>query len=135
MQHPTAAKKRIAVITGASSGMGREFVRAIDRQQTLDEIWVIARRREALEALAEQTNAPIRAIPLDLGRSASFDTYRDLLAAEAPDVRVLVNAAGFGKFKPFTDLPLEEQLAMIDLNDKALMAMTYLTLPYMREGG
>ncbi len=135
MDQPTIANKRIAVITGASSGMGREFVLALDKQQKFDEIWVIARRREALEALADHTNAPIRAIPLDLGRSDAFDTYRDLLAAEHPDVRVLVNAAGFGKFKPFTDLPLDEQLAMIDLNDKALVAITYLTLPYMHEGG
>lgn len=135
MNDHTTERKHIAIVTGASSGMGRQFVLALDKQQPFDEIWVIARRKEALEALAEKANAPIRAIPLDLGQTSSFDTFRDLLAAEKPDVRVLVNAAGFGKFKPFTDLPLEEQLAMIDLNDKALVAMTYLTLPYMREGG
>ncbi len=128
------APKRIAVITGASSGMGRQFVLALDRQQPLDELWVIARHRAPLEALAGQTRATVRAIPMDLGQAASFDTYRDLLAAECPDVKVLVNAAGFGKFKPFTDLPLEEQLAMIDLNNKALVAITYLTLPYMHKG-
>lgn len=126
--------KRIAIVTGASSGMGREFVTALDRQENLDEIWVIARRKDKLEALADKTRAPIRAIALDLGERASFDTYRDLLAEEKPDVRVLVNAAGFGKFKPFTELSLDEQLAMIDLNDKALVAVTYLTLPYMKEG-
>ena len=129
-----ANKKRIAVITGASSGMGREFVLALDKQQEFDELWLIARRRDRLEALASETRAPVRAIPLDLGVQTEIDKYKALLEAEKPDVRVLVNAAGFGKFKAFTDLSLEEQLSMIDLNDKALVSITYLTLPYMKEG-
>ena len=127
-------RKKIAVITGASSGMGREFVLALDKQQVFDELWLIARRRDKLEELSAETRAPIRAITLDLGIQSEIDRYKELLAAEDPDVRVLVNAAGFGKFKAFSDLSLEEQLAMIDLNDKALVSMTYLTLPYMREG-
>ena len=126
--------KKIAVITGASSGMGREFVLALDKQQDFDELWLIARRRDKLEALAAETRAPVRAISLDLGVQSEIDKYKALLETEQPDVRVLVNAAGFGKFKAFTDLSLEEQLAMIDLNDKALVSMTYLTLPYMTEG-
>ena len=64
----------------------------------------------------------------------SFDEYAALLAAEKPDVAVLVNGSGFGKFGTFTEMELDAQLAMIDLNDKALVAMTYLTLPYMKEG-
>ena len=127
-------RKKIAVITGASSGMGREFVLALDKEQEFDELWLIARRRDRLEALASETRAPVRAIPLDLGEQSEIDKYKELLDAEKPDVRVLVNAAGFGKFKAFTDLSLEEQLAMIDLNDKALVSITYLTLPYMKEG-
>ncbi len=127
-------QKRIAVITGASAGMGREFVLALDREDLYDELWVIARRAEKLEALASECRSPIRAIPLDLGVMADIDKYRDLLAAESPDVAVLVNAAGFGKFRAFTEVTLEEQLAMIDLNDKALVAMTYHTLPYMKKG-
>ncbi len=127
-------QKRIAVITGASSGMGREFVKAIDKQQKLDEIWVIARRRDRLESLADLTRAAIRPLALDLGKIEDIDTYAALLKEEKPHVTVLVNAAGFGKFRAFTELPLEEQLAMIDLNDKALVAMTYHTLPYMSEG-
>lgn len=126
--------KKIAVITGASSGMGREFVLALDKQQELDELWLIARRRDRLEALTAETRAPVRAIPLDLGEQSEIDKYKALLETEKPDVAVLVNAAGFGKFKAFTDLTLEEQLSMIDLNDKALVSITYLTLPYMKEG-
>ena len=128
------AQKKIAVITGASSGMGREFVLALDKRQEFDELWLIARRRDKLEALAAETRAPVRAISLDLGIQSEIDKYKELLTQEQPDVRVLVNAAGFGKFKAFSDLTLEEQLSMIDLNDKALVSMTYLTLPYMKEG-
>ena len=48
---------------------------------------------------------------------------------------ILVNGSGFGRFGAFEDISLEDQLSMIDLNDKALVAMTYLTLPYMKAGG
>ena len=127
-------KKNVAVITGASSGMGRVFVTELDKQQKFDEIWVIARRLDRLESLKGLTRAEIRPIALDLGKKKDLGIYKKLLAEEKPHVTVLVNAAGFGKFKAFTELPLEEQLAMIDLNDKALVAMTYMTLPYMQEG-
>lgn len=126
---------KIAVITGASSGMGREFVKQLDAQNAFDEIWVIARRKDRLESLAAEVKAPIRPICLDLSDKESYDRYGALLAEERPDVAILVNGSGFGKFGTFTEMPLDDQLAMIDLNDKALVAITYLTLPYMKEGG
>ena len=126
---------RIAVITGASSGMGREFVKQIDASESFDEIWVIARRKERLEELAKDAKNKIRAVPLDLMKRESFDEYKALLEAEKPDVAVLVNGSGFGRFGAFTDIDLDTQLDMIELNDKALVAMTYLTLPYMKNGG
>ena len=126
---------RIAVITGASSGMGREFVKQIDASECFDEIWVIARRKERLEELCEGAKNKIRPVPLDLMKRESFDEYKALLESEKPDVALLVNGSGFGRFGAFTDIDLDTQLDMIDLNDKALVAMTYLTLPYMKEGG
>ncbi len=126
-------RKSIAVLTGASSGMGLEFARRIAESE-LDELWLIARRRDRLEAFAATSPVPVRILSLDLARQDSLDEYKALLASERPNVRILVNAAGFGKFRAFTELTLEEQLAMIDLNDKALVAMTYLTLPYMHKG-
>ncbi len=128
-------KKRIAVVTGASSGMGREFVMQLDIERKYDEIWLIARRKERLESMAVEISSPVRVLALDLCREEDIAQYKALLEAEKPRVSVLVNAAGFGKFRAFTELTLEEQLAMIDLNDKAMVAITYLTLPYMREGG
>lgn len=129
-----ATGKRIALITGASSGMGREFVLALDRQEKFDELWLVARRRERLEALQSQVRATVRAIPLDLGLPSSLERLKALLAEEKPDIRVLVNASGFGRFGAFTALPLDDQLKMIDLNAKALVSVTYLALPYMKPG-
>ena len=125
---------KIAVITGASSGMGLEFAKAIDAEETLDEIWLIARRRERLEDLAKELRTPARILPMDLGDAASFDEYKKLLEEEKPLVSTLCNVAGFGRFALFTETPLEVNLNMIDINDKALVAMTQLTLPYMKRG-
>ena len=125
--------KKIAIVTGASSGMGREFATRIAKEYKLDEIWVIARRRERLEELAGEIEIPVVAVPLDLTDEASIQTYQTLLDAEQPDVRVLVNASGVGRFGAFEDVPLKVYNNMIDLNSKAYVAMTYVTLPYMHE--
>ncbi len=125
---------KIAVVTGASSGMGREFVRQLDREETLDEIWVIARRRERLEELKGEIQTPARVIALDLAKSESYAQYRALLEEQKPQVDVLVNCAGYGKFGTWEDIPLDDALGMIDVNCKALVAFTQLTLPYMGKG-
>ena len=125
---------KIAIITGASSGMGRECVLEFDKSESFDELWVIARRKERLEALSGLTRARVRPICLDLTDMNSITELEALLKAEKPNVAVLVNAAGFGYFKAFTELPLADQLKMIDLNDKALIAVTYATLPFMEKG-
>ena len=91
----------IAIVTGASSGMGREFVLQLSNYITVDEIWVIARRETALKELREASPLPVRPIPMDLADSRSFDAYSALLEQEQPNVKLLVNAAGFGKFGRF----------------------------------
>ena len=126
--------KKIAVITGASSGMGREFVYAIDKDSELDELWVIARREERLLELQSQVRAKIRPVVLDLLDRSSLSQFKALLEIEKPEVMVLVNAAGFGLFGEYTEMDMEKQLEIIDLNDRALTCMTYITLPYMPDG-
>ncbi len=125
---------KIAIVTGASSGMGKEFVLQLSNYISVDEIWVIARRIDALEALKDAISTPVRPVPLDLCKEESFSSFADLLQQEKPDVKLLVNAAGFGKFGDFTQIPLEDDLRMIDLNCKSLVAMTRITLPYMAPG-
>jgi len=125
---------KIAVITGASSGIGLEFVKALDKAEQFDELWLIARRQGRLEALYDQLRAKVRILPLDLTASESIHSYQALLNEERPNIAVLVNASGFGKFKAFDQEPLSIYNDMIDLNSKALMAMTYVSLPFMEKG-
>ena len=127
---------RIAVVTGASSGMGREFIKRIDETHELDEIWVIARREERLKEIAKDASlkAKIRPLPLDLTCVKAIEEYENLLKAENPQVAVLVNASGFGKFKASCEVPIEDQYGMIDLNVRALTGMTHATLPFMTAG-
>ena len=124
----------IAVVTGASSGMGKEFVCQLSRYVQVDEIWAVARREEALQALQAQVDVPVRPVVLDLCAEESFACYRQLLEQEKPNVKLLVNGAGFGKFGSFGDIPVAEDCRMLELNCKALVVMTRLTLPYMEKG-
>ena len=125
---------KIAVITGASSGMGREFVYAIDQAFVLDELWVIARREERLTALQEKCRTKIRPLPMDLLDEQSFDTYKMLLETEQPEVEVLVNGAGFGLFGTFAEMDLKTQLDSVKLNACALTAFCHISIPYMLKG-
>lgn len=125
---------KIAVITGASSGMGKEFVLQLSREKQFDEIWVIARRTERLAALQDEVNTRIRPISLDLTREESIAEYRALLEREKPTVDVLVNASGVGRFGTFEDMDLEYMYRMIDLNVKAYVGITHATIPYLVRG-
>ena len=124
----------IAIVTGASSGMGREFVLQLTKYVQVDEIWAIARREQALASLQEETSVKIRPVCLDLLKEDSFRTFATLLEEEKPSVRLLVNAAGFGKFGAYHKISAEDDCRMIDLNCKALVMMTRLCLPYMTQG-
>ena len=124
----------IAIVTGASSGMGREFVLQLPSYVQVDEIWAIARRAEALEHLKEETSVPVRPISMDLLDMESFDRFQSLLEEEKPNIKLLVNAAGFGKFGAYHKVSITDDARMIDLNCKALVLMTRLCLPYMTSG-
>lgn len=124
----------IAIVTGASSGMGREFVLQLSAYVQVDEIWAIARRESALESLKQEVSVPVRPVCLDLCEEASFETFAQLLEQEMPNVKLLVNAAGFGKFGTYSKIPVADECRMIDLNCKALLVMTRLTIPYMQPG-
>ena len=124
----------IAIVTGASSGMGREFVVQLSNYVRVDEIWAIARRAEALETLKAESPVPVRPISLDLCESSCFATLSQLLEAETPNIRLLVNAAGFGKFGSYNRISPEDDARMIELNCTALVRMTRLALPYMTFG-
>ncbi|MBQ1396298.1 MAG: SDR family NAD(P)-dependent oxidoreductase [Eubacterium sp.] len=126
---------KIAVMTGASSGIGKEMVLAFDREETFDEIWVIARREERLRELSGLCRNRIRPIALDLTEEESLRKIRELLAEEKPEISLLVNAAGCGVFGPFAESDIDKQLASLKINCLALIAMCHACLPYMGKGG
>lgn len=125
---------RIAVVTGASAGIGREFVLAIDREGGCDEIWVIARRAERLEELKNVCKTKVRPVVLDLSDLKALDEYRLLLEKEKPEIGLLVNAAGFGVFGPFDVQDLGRQLSSVSVNSVALTGMCHISIPYMKKG-
>lgn len=125
-------KLRIAIVTGASSGMGREFVRLLDQEPiTLDEIWVIARRGDRLKALAKEISTPLVPIELDVAGKEASGLLTYLLKEKQPSVKFLINCAGFGKIGKIAELPIEYQLSMVQVNCLALTEITTLILPYM----
>ncbi len=126
----------IVVITGASAGLGTEFLAQLMKATPLpDEIWLIARREERLQQLAAAyPHMTFRILPFDLQQDESYDQYGHLLAESGATVRLLINNAGYGKLGEFAGAHVGEQTGMVDLNCRALTAMTALTLPYMRRG-
>lgn len=126
--------KSIAIITGASSGVGREFARQLDATEGLDEIWLVARRREVLEEVAASLATTARVLPLDLTKMASFSQLSALLQEEGPDVRWLVNSAGFGKFGAFQDIDEKATADMVRLNCLGVVEACYQVLPHMSAG-
>ncbi len=126
--------KNIIVVTGASSGIGREFVEQISKKEKFDEIWAIARNQEMLNKLKEDMNGVnIKVLTLDLTKQEDLDKYKEELNNEKPNIKILVNNAGFGKFEHDENIPTDVKLNMIDLNIKAVVTMTDYSLPYMSE--
>ena len=125
----------IAIITGASSGIGSEFARQLKLQYGVTDFWFVARRRENMEKLRDELGVNAKIICADLTKSEGVDAVKEALLLEKPSVKYLVNAAGFGNFGSFDELPESEIANMIDLNVKALVLITHAVIPYMERGG
>ncbi|MCR5619474.1 MAG: SDR family NAD(P)-dependent oxidoreductase [Lachnospiraceae bacterium] len=124
--------KYIAIITGASSGIGREFVMALDQSMdALDEIWIVARRKERLEDLAAKLRHHAKVICGDLSNRNTVNRISAMLSADKCRIRFLVNAAGYGILGDFTKGDRKEETGMCDLNVRALTDITFVCLPYM----
>ncbi len=125
---------KIAIVTGASSGLGRAFARKLAGWPEVEELWLVARREERLRALAAELSKPAKVLALDLTEPESVQALRQELERERPEVTVLVNAAGFGKFGTYADMTAQETGDMIALNCRAAVDLTTLAIPYMGRG-
>jgi uncharacterized protein len=127
--------KKIAIITGASSGMGIEFALQIESRYFLDEIWLVARRKEPMFEVAERFNkSKAVVLALDLTNEGDLAALEKRVRDEQPNIEFLVNNAGYGKIGPFSDLGRDEQLQMIDLNVRTLTYLTHMAIPFMQKG-
>ncbi|HEY8375625.1 MAG TPA: SDR family NAD(P)-dependent oxidoreductase [Nannocystis sp.] len=128
---------RVAIITGASSGLGEAFARAIARHPALsevEEIWLVARREERLQALARTLP---RAVPIaaDLATGAGVAAVLARIEASRAIVRMFVGNAGVGFLGPFAAQDGAALGRMLDLNIRALARLTHGVLPAMQAGG
>ena len=125
---------KIAVITGASSGMGKAFTKQIAKKYIeLDELWVIARKKETLEELKKDISK-LRILPMDLTDRQAFNEFHELLKRENPSIQILVESAGTGIQKKVEDTAVDKLCQMTELNCTALTAFIGLCLPYCKKG-
>lgn len=127
---------KIVLITGASSGMGAEFARQLDREVSgIDEFWLIARRKEKMEALALELKHPVRIFANDIRNRSLYECLEWQLKVEHADIKILVNNAGCGFNGPVTELSDEKLTDVLDINCTAMTKITSLCIPFMKRNG
>lgn len=126
---------KIAILTGASSGVGKEFFNALcEKYKQLDEVWVVARREDRLLQLCQNAPFKVRPVALDLTRPESIESLRQLLSQQNAKVSILINNAGFGKLGNVWELSYQQQMDMVTLNNGALTALCCVCIPFMEKG-
>ncbi len=126
---------RTIIITGASSGIGREFALQLDQSNfKKDRFVLIGRNLAALEALENELETKCIILTMDLTNSSEYTKLKDLLAEDAYDIRMLINSAGYGIVDSFANMEYEDQVGMTQVNCTGLTAITGICLPYMRKG-
>lgn len=126
--------RKTAIITGASSGLGREYLHQLLNEPTIEEYWIIARRENILNQLKEQDEKRIRPVPMDLTDQKAMEKFIALLKEEQPDVRWLISNAGMGRIGTIEETSQEDTARMIDLNCRAAAEITQAVLPYCSRG-
>ena len=166
--------RRVAIITGASSGIGQKYAKMVDaasEKYNVNEIWLIARRKDRLMAMAKSLHLPAKVFPIDLTDGEKIEKLRRYISETAGssgehyaavireprelgeatgatedgtehgvtkdefEVTLLINCAGYGKYGTSAEIGHAEECRIIDVNDKAAIAITDIVRPYMRKGG
>lgn len=126
---------KTAIITGASAGLGREFVKQLPELfPDIEEYWLVARNKDKLISAAKSVPVQCRIFPLDLTDDSSYKKIADYAAQMKPEVWMLINNAGMGYLGNVGEGDVERQTKMTDLNVKAPTAITHIFLPYMVKG-
>ncbi len=125
--------KHIGIITGATGGIGKEFVEALLQEQ-IDEIWAIARNQEKLQRLKKKYGEKVKIISMDLSNVEAFAILKEQLQEEEPVIRYLVNNASIAKMGSYKDFSEQEIDQTVNLNCKAPVLLCKICIPYMRKG-
>lgn len=126
------SQRPLALVTGASSGIGEQFARALSAKGY--DLILVARRRDRLLSLSEELakhNTTTRIVDLDLASASGVTQLCTVIDGIDQPIDLLINNAGVGSYGSFVDLPIQSELKMIDLNIRALVALTHHCLPNM----
>jgi NAD(P)-dependent dehydrogenase (short-subunit alcohol dehydrogenase family) len=119
--------QRVAIVTGASSGIGDATARALQQQGFV--VYAAARRVERMTPLAA---VGIRTVSVDVTDDDSLVTFVDRVVTDTGRIDVLVNNAGYGSYGALEDVPMSEARRQFDVNVFGLARLTQLVLPHMR---
>lgn len=125
--------KMIAILTGATGGLGREFLKQILKEE-IDEVWAIARNEHRLLELREQYGEKVIPISIDLSDVKGIEQIRATLDEKKPQVTYLINNAGLAKMGKYNEFSIEEIDKTINVNCKAPVMLTQICIPYMGKG-
>ena len=125
--------KKIAILTGATGGLGKEFLKQILNEE-IDEVWAIARNEQKLSELHKQYGEKVVPISIDLSNMQSIEHIKDMLDEEKPQVTYLINNAGLAKMGKYNDFSIEEIDKTINVNCKAPVMLSQICIPYMSKG-
>lgn len=120
-----------ALITGATSGIGREMAKILAARGV--DLIIASRDEQRMRHIAKRLPVAVRTIAVDLSKAE--DCYRLYDAVKAEEIDILINNAGFGAYGATWDVPLETELNMLDLNVRAVQILTKLFLADFRKRG
>ena len=127
-------KFNIAIVTGASSGLGKEFVKLLVNDVSLDKIFVLARNEEKLNNLKSEFGDKIQPYSIDLSDIENIKNFGKYLESQNVNIKILINNAGFAKFCSYEDISIDESVNMIDLNISGVVTMGLVCIPFMKRG-
>ena len=125
--------KKIVILTGATGGLGREFLNQILKEE-IDEVWAIARNEQKLSALRNEYGNKVVPIPLDLSDRSAVEQLGAMLKEQKLTVSYLINNAGLAKMGKYNEFSLDEIDQTINVNCKAPVMLAQLCIPYMGSG-
>ena len=125
--------KKIAILTGATGGLGREFLKQILKEK-IDEVWAIARNEQKLSELRKEYGERVIPMSIDLSKLQGIEQIKNALDEKKPQVMYLINNAGLAKMGNYKDFDIEEIDKTINVNCKAPVMLAQICIPYMGKG-